>query len=248
MSGTQTGTGPRLEAIDRARDLFGLGPRPDRDEILAAWRTAVRLTHPDAVGTERHAAAERLMQSINESRDILLEAAAEGLLEPIRPNPGIDREPAAPPASPVLRAALEAAKPVEVPPAQAPEQSVADDRSGITPAGSHPPLLLPPLPPWHHLATDRFGGGRRAPMDGTGPPPRLSDAVASYAHMPKARARPVPATRPLFVPREQILVATSVDVDTSVARDTTRAVPWPLLTSAAFIALVVLAAVFVVLT
>lgn len=85
-------------------------------------------------------------------------------------------------------------------------------------------------------------------MDGTGPPPRLSDVAASYAHMPKARARPVPAARPLFVPREQILVASSVDVDPSVAGDTTRAVPWPLLTSAAFIALVVLAALFVVLT
>lgn len=223
MSGTQTGTGPRQDEIDRARDLFGLGPRPDRDEILAAWRSAVRLTHPDVVESDRHAAAARLMQRINESRDILLRAAADGLLEP---NPGPPpHEPASTSASasPVLLAALEAARTEDVGNGKVRRRP---DPADLRESGANP---------------------TRAGAD-TGSRPQISDAAAAYARMPKARARPVPPTRRVYVAREQIHLTNIADTGTAAATHAARGLPWPLLTSAVLVALVIVAALLVVLT
>lgn len=153
MSTTTVREGPAAYEVERARELFGLGPRPTRREIVTAWRAAVRLTHPDVVEPKRCAAAQRLLQRINESRDILLEAAANADGGHLTPSDvrSVDRRVLERGPSPVLLAALEASR-------------VVDGTSGVdlvrfSDADLLDPLLLlvppappdpptPPSPPW----------------------------------------------------------------------------------------------------
>lgn len=92
---------PATEEVERARELFGLGPVSTRREVIIAWREAARLAHPDLASPDSAKMAERLMQRINESKQILLNAlppepepaapdvfAEVGLYDPLWPPPG----------------------------------------------------------------------------------------------------------------------------------------------------------------
>lgn len=76
---------PATEEVERARELFGLGPVSTRREVIVAWREAARLAHPDLASPESAKTAERLMQRINESKQILLNALPPDP-EPVAPD------------------------------------------------------------------------------------------------------------------------------------------------------------------
>ncbi|MCC7078996.1 MAG: J domain-containing protein [Acidimicrobiia bacterium] len=80
---------PATEEIERARELFGLGPAPTRRQVIQAWRDAARLAHPDLAGPDSAKTAERLMQRINEARAVLLAALPP---EPPEPAPDVFAE------------------------------------------------------------------------------------------------------------------------------------------------------------
>lgn len=54
--------------IDEARDILGVGPDADADEIRAAHRRLIAQVHPDKGGTAE------LTRRVNAARDVLIEA------------------------------------------------------------------------------------------------------------------------------------------------------------------------------
>jgi len=70
-SGNQGGGGapPGEMSPEQAREVLGLGPDPDRDEIIAAHRRLMQKLHPDRGGSTY------LAQQLNEAKRILLKRA-----------------------------------------------------------------------------------------------------------------------------------------------------------------------------
>ncbi len=65
-SSNNTGTATDSMTADRARAILGLGPQPNRDDIIAAHRRLMQKLHPDRGGSTYLAA------QLNEARRVLL--------------------------------------------------------------------------------------------------------------------------------------------------------------------------------
>jgi curved DNA-binding protein CbpA len=63
---------PTPEDVHSARDLFGLDADADREDIVNAWKDALRLTHPDLSGARTRGMAEQLSKRVNQAKDVLL--------------------------------------------------------------------------------------------------------------------------------------------------------------------------------
>ena len=60
------------EDVAAARLVLGLDSGAGKDEVLGAWKAAVRVTHPDHVDPHETATAEQLTRRLNLARDHLL--------------------------------------------------------------------------------------------------------------------------------------------------------------------------------
>lgn len=208
MSTTTVREGPAAYEVERARELFGLGPRPTRREIVTAWRAAVRLTHPDVVDPRRCAAAQRLLQRINESRDILLEAAAHAdgghlTASDVR---SIDRRVLERGPSPVLLAALEASRHADGAPGldlvRFSDASLLDPLLPLVPpAPPDPPT--PPCPPWVPWNSPGNGYSRAtSPKDGNGSSPPISTRTAGFEAFQTFEPQVAPVPPSVMAPSE----------------------------------------------
>lgn len=74
MSARRTSVPTTAEVADAAA-LLGVAPGSPPREVKRAWRSAVRVTHPDRVDAGARRAAEHLAAGLNEARDVLLEVA-----------------------------------------------------------------------------------------------------------------------------------------------------------------------------
>ncbi len=72
----ETNQPPSPTEVQAARELLGLSLGANREEINTAWKSALRLTHPDRADEDSRAMAEQLSQRVNEARRVLLADSA----------------------------------------------------------------------------------------------------------------------------------------------------------------------------
>lgn len=124
---------PSTAEVAAARRVLGVNGESGRSGVVAAWKAALRVTHPDTVEVSLKAVAEERTKAINEAKQTLIEALDRGFPDGLKPAGGSLRD-----------------GPSRGQPPSAGRQGAATGRGGS--AGSHTP------PSWAATAWPPRGG------------------------------------------------------------------------------------------